>query len=382
MAPQPEPANDPQDLIFDASQVRGEFLQASFELSPEAQGLFAFQLEGSEDLLSWRPLGGIEQLARLRNGAASVERLQVDLQGRKARYLRMRWQDPAHAPRVFQLRLDALLSEQTQPTLQWTAGIAPSSCGRQSCDYPMPGPLPLHALRIELQEANVLAPVTLSGLRPSTTVMSTFSGRSRNPLYALRHKEPVTGTVPEQEQGLASSMAYRIQQGEAETTSPDIALDGLAFHTLRLRSSAGPITQLGARPPLLKVASQTRSLLFLAQGTGPYVLSWQRPSEPSSAASVLAGASLALTALVPGNVADVSTALHSAGIAHLDWTQVRIDPPSPVADGAAMSTGHRPSETPHRAWLWMALAVGVAALASMVGALLKSMRERSGADPQ
>ncbi|RQO60595.1 DUF3999 domain-containing protein [Paucibacter sp. KBW04] len=370
-----EPAPAGADLIFDASRVQGEFLQATFELAPEVEGLFAYQLEGSEDLKTWQVLTGTEQLARLRSGAAQIERLQLDLQGRKSRYLRLRWLDPAKSARLQALRIDAVQSAQALPALQWSAPIAPSSCGPQSCDYPLPGPLPLHAVRIELQEPNVLAPVTLSGLRSSYTVTPTLRGHSRNPLYALRHKEAQSWTVPEQEEGLASSMAYRIQHGGAETSTPDLVLDGPSFHTLRLRTSAGPISQLGARPPLLKVASQTRSLLLLASGPGPYALSWQRPVEPGAAnASVPSGLPLSLASLVPGDAAAGPAALRTAGQASLDWAHVRMNPPKPAASSAPKAKDPQASAKPQRAWLWAALGLAVLILGGMVVSLLRSMR--------
>lgn len=377
-----EAASAGQDLIFDASQVRGEFLQASFVLAPEAQGLFPYRLEGSEDLQNWRALTGTEQLARLSPpGQAGIERLQLDLQGHKARYLRLRWLEPAAAPRLQSLRLDAVQSAQALPALQWSAAIAPSSCGPQSCDYPLPGPLPLHALRIDLQEPNVLAPVQLSGLRAGGTLAP--QRHSRNPLYALRHKDAPALSVPEQEHGLASSIAYRITHGGVETRSPDLVLDGPAFHTLRLRSSQGPIAQLGARPPLLTVASQTRSLLLLASGPGPYTLSWERPPQPAAAAAPSLGtAPVPLATLVPGEPAAGLAALRVAGQASLDWPQRRMNPPKPAANAAKPAGNEAAASKPQRAWLWLALGLAVATLGAMVGSLLRSMRKEKAAVDQ
>ncbi|MBB4842521.1 hypothetical protein HNP55_001036 [Paucibacter oligotrophus] len=369
-----EPASAGPDLIFDASRVRGEFLQATFELAPGMQGLFTYQLEGSEDLKTWQPLAGDEQLARLRSGEgqAQIERLQLDLQGRKARYLRLRWLEPANSPRLQSLSIAAVQSAQALPALQWTAPIAPSSCGPQSCDYPLPGPLPLHALRIELLEPNVLAPVTLSGLRAGYTIRPTSRGHSRNPLYALRHKEPQSWSVPEQEQGLASSIAYRIQQGAAETRSPDLVLDGSAFQTLRLRSDSGPIAQLGARPPLLRVGSQTRSLLLLASGPGPYALSWQRPPLAAEAAAAPGGGPLTLAALLPGEAGAGPATLRTAGQASLDWAQRQMNPSKPAVS-APKPPDPQAAARPQRGWLWAALGLAVLVLGGMVGSLLRSM---------
>lgn len=87
----------------------------------------------------------------------SIERLTADLGGIRGKFLRLRWQDPAQAAQIMAVTLHSISRSETPPKAQWSAAIAPSSCGQDSCDYTLPADTPVDSLRIVLAETNTLA---------------------------------------------------------------------------------------------------------------------------------------------------------------------------------------------------------------------------------
>jgi hypothetical protein len=340
--------------VIDASKVDGALVQARFEIAPEALGLFAFTLEGSDDLRLWHRIGGDEQLVRLRHADQTIERLALEIDHARARFLRLRWQDPASTPALTGVWLDSVPETEPASPLEWTPEQRPSSCGTDYCDYAAPRGLPLQSLRIALADANTLAPLRIVSLASSP---SSVRKPARNALYVLRHGGAQAPSATTPELLLADTVVYRLQQASGEARSGAVALDGSPHVTLRLRTH-GSIRALGSTPPLLSFGTRPRTLVFLAQGQPPFALTWNAASQPTSPDAAPA---LPLATLVPGHRAGQAL---TSDAATLDLAPLATSPAPPGDPGVPT----------RKLWLWVALAGGLLLLAAMAGSLLRGLK--------
>jgi hypothetical protein len=364
--------------LIDASQVKGSLLQARFDVAPDTRGLFAFRLDASDDLRQWRPVGGEEQLVRLAHGGQTIERLAVDLGSLRARFLRLRWSDPANGAALTRVGIDSVQEVEPVAPVEWSAPLKPERCASDYCDYLLPRGLPAQSLRIDLADVNTLAQVGISGLSdPAASSAAPQRPVSRNPLYVLRHPQRRMQSPGGQQPGgpdetpLVDTVVYRLAQAGGEARSPVLALDGAVHARLRLRT-AGPVSVLGATPPTLSVGAAPRTLVFLAQGGAPFSLAWSAAPEANAVEGSVPGAPLALSTLIPGYAADKPVAADGASVAL----------PAAAVDAAVAAVAQPPlpvQEPSRKWWLWGALGVGLLLLAGMAWSLFASLRKDGAA---
>jgi len=361
--------------LIDLSQVKGSLLQARFEIAPDARGLFAFRLEASDDLRQWRPVGGEDQLVRLAHGGQTIERLAVDLGSLRTRFLRLRWSDPQHGVPLTGVGIDSVQEVEPVAPLEWSGPLKPERCATDYCDYLLPRGLPVQSLRIDLADINTLAQVGISGLSDPAPAAATLQQQPvpRNPLYALRHQQRRPVSLPDRpdESPLLDAVVYRLAQAGGEARSPVLALDGAVYARLRLRT-AGPVSVLGATPPVIAVGAVPRTLVFLAQGAAPFSLAWRAAPNTGTVEGAEPGAPLALSTLIPGYAPDkpvvadgASVALPTAAIT----AAVAAAAQSPIPQAAGADAASR------KWWLWGALGVGLLLLAGMAWSLFASLRK-------
>jgi hypothetical protein len=355
----PAAATSITQWVIDASAIHADLVQARFEIAAGAQGLFAFTLEGSDDLRQWHAIAADDQLVRLQRGNQTIERLAVELDHVRVRYLRLRWHDPAQAPALAGVWLDSEKTVEAVPALEWTDAVRAASCGVDHCDYPAPRGLPLHSLRLTLAEPNTLAALRITSLLPPSTAMRP---PPRNALYVLRHgsaHRPRDAATP-QEELLADAIVYRLTQPGGEALSGALPMDGGVHVTLRLRTS-GPIGSLGSTPPMLTFGARPRALIFLAQGQPPFALSWSAVGQ----APVRDAAALPLASLMPGHRSGQPVVADGASVALT---------PEPVMPTAASTSSTTTGDTPPRKlWLWAALGAGLLVIAGMAWSLLRGL---------
>lgn len=348
--------------LLDTRHIKGRLLQAVFEMPAHVTGVFAYQLEASDDLKNWRKLGGTEQLLRLQHQGQTLERLSVELGGAQARFVRLRWLNPQQGAPITRVSIDSANDDAAPPALQWTEALAPTQCGDDYCDYAAPAGAPISSMKLQLGQANTLAPVRLYGIddRPAAT---RERHRMHNPLYALRHAH--RAKAPEgsaREVYLTDGLAYRLGYPEGELNSEALPLNGTAWKTLRLRTT-GPISALGATPPRLSLAVPLRSLVFLGQGERPYALS---VADRSDARKAAIGAPLAIQALVPNYKPDMLANLEQGSVA-VPNVAVQATPAS-----APLAAASAPNK---RVWLWAALVAGFLLLAGMAWSLFSGLQK-------
>ncbi len=363
------------DWLLDTSQLKGRLLQARLTVAPGTQGLFPFVLEASDDLRHWRQIGQDEQLVLLQQGAQTIERLTVDLHGVQARFLRLHWQDPARAAQLTAVGIDTVQSTEPVATVAWSGAIAAQRCGTDYCDYVLPRGIPANSLRVHLAQPNTLATIHVSGVLDAPPVGNPAPVVVHNPLYALRRLHRQTARPPSpQETPLIDMVVYRLAQPGGEAHSPDLALNGAVYPRLRVRTD-GPVALLGSPAPALEVATSLRSLVFLAQGQGPFFLTWRTADPASSSASASASASpelaagqaLALRTLIPGYAPEQPLRADPATVS-LATAPAAPTPMAPAAAKGATIDTRKP-------WLWGALLLGLLLLAGMAWSLFQSFKK-------
>jgi hypothetical protein len=353
------------DWIVDTHAATGNLLQLKLQLAPEAQGLFPLSVEGSDDLAHWHPVASDVAVLQTSNAGQTLKQDQIDLGGARARYLRLRWLQPAQAPKLLGAELESF--EQAvppAPALQWTEAWAPTQCDASACTWRLPAGLPVDALRVELAETNTVASLRVLGESPATA--TPVYHRHHHPLHGLRHRErqAAAGTVNGglQRSLLADAVVWRLTPaGLPEQTTPALVLDGSHHTQLRIEARHA-VSEWGAQPPRIRVGTRGRSIAFLARGATPLSLAWGDDSHPE-------GAAVSQATLMPaGKLGEVGTA--------------RVDLPAvtqPAATAAAPATSapSAASPTDHKPWLWAALGLGLLLLAGMAASLLKQIKPKA-----
>jgi len=353
--------------LMDTSQVRGRLLQAHFEIPASQFGLFALQLEASDDLKRWRSVGRDEQLVRLQYDKQTIERLSVDLGGIQARFLRLRWVDAQHGANISRVTVDSVDDAQPMPLVQWTDITAPKQCGEDYCDYSVPSGAPLSSLKLQLSQTNTLALVHVYGISDADAAQPRPVHRTHNPLYALRyqHRPPARDVSP-REQLLTDGVVYRLSKPEGEVTSDALQLNGSAWKTLRLRTN-GPITSLGKVPPQLSFSIPLKTLVFLGQGERPYSIGLAGGKD---ARELAVGAPIAISTLVPNYKPELLTNMEVGSVS---------TPAMTAAPGETASITSSDASPNRRIWLWGALVAGLLLLAGMAWSLLTGL-QKTGAE--
>lgn len=315
--------------LLDASAIKAPLRQLILDWTSERDGFQRFSIEASDDLQHWQ-FWGEGQVARLSFADERVEQHEVGLPGLSARYLRLLWNTPQSAPVLTSAQLESASTNSLPLPLVWSQSLAGISVKAGEYTWQLPMGLSIERLRIELSQANSLAPVTLYGRRESS--------------------------LPWQQ--LSSGLLYRLTQNGQEVVQDELQLPGQTVQQLKLivdERGGG----LGAEAPALHFAVRATQVVFLARGTGPYTLALGNPTAKA--------ANLSLLTLIPDYSAKRMAAL---GQAKVDGDSVVIQPTtatSPVVVGTDWK----------KIGLWAVLLLGVVFLAAMAFSLLRKPPEKT-----
>lgn len=309
--------------LLDASALEDPLVQLRLDWDSAEDGFQRFSIEASDDLKTWQSWGS-GQLARLSFAGERVEQRQVELPGRKARYLRLLWQSPQQAP---QLTAASLQSQQSAPApLVWSQPLVATRSEDGQYQWQLPLALPLQRLHVELSQANSLAPIRVSA-------RSEAKGAWRP---------------------LAQGLLYRLPENGVEVRQDELPLPGWAVQQLRVQVDERG-GGLGSEPPQIKVAVRATQLVFLQRGSPPYRLVLGRAGGESAA--------LPLATLIPG--------YQPQRLRLLGTAEVQLPAGGNAQQAQAVSRNDW-----ERWGLWLVLMLGVALLALMAVSLLR----RTGAD--
>ena len=358
-----------QAWIVDTHNGNDDLLNLELALERDTQGVYTLRVEASDDLQHWRrlqedaPLVLLQALPQVGSAGALATLADrqrptagdIDLDNVSARYLRLTTAPRSAIPPLVSASVTRTPHRPTPAPLEWSAAIAPSSCEEASCDYPLPPNTPVAQVQIVPTDVDTIGQVMVLGQVDANRQAVPRRSLLRGSLHALRLK----ATHSAEKAGLAwdsgaIASVYWLSQasGAPDLHSPPVRLDGATWQALRLETF-GPISQLGRAAPTIRIAVRQRQLVFLARGTGPYVLARAKPAETS--------APILLSDLMPGRAADAALPSASAAIA----------PPAPAESAAAASSQAQASAAAGSSWLWAALLAGLALIAALAWSLLR-----------
>ena len=309
--------------LLDASGIKAPLQQLILDWTSERDGFQRFTIEASDDLQHWQSWGE-GQVARLTFADERVEQHEVGLPGQPARYLRLLWNAGQSAPALTSAQLESASRHSLPLPLVWSQPLGASSAKAGEYIWQLPTALNVERIQVELEQANSLAPVTLSGRRESSLPW----------------------------QPLSSGLLYRLSQNGQDVLQNELPLPGQIVQQLKLvvdERGGG----LGAQAPTLKFAVRSTQLVFLARGTGPYTL--------ALGSATAKAANLPLSTLIPDYSAQKFAAL---GKASVDGGAV-VAPTSTVTAAATAATNWK------KFGLWGVLLLSVVFLAAMAFSLLR-----------
>ncbi|MEO6680307.1 MAG: DUF3999 domain-containing protein [Pseudomonas sp.] len=309
--------------LLDASGIKAPLQQLILDWTSERDGFQRFSIEASDDLQHWQSWGE-GQVARLSFADERVEQHEVGLPGQSARYLRLLWNTPQSAPVLTSAQLESASTRSLPLPLVWSQPLAGTRLKDGEYTWQLPMGLNVERVQVELNQANSLAPVTLSGRRESSLPWQPLSG----------------------------GLLYRLTQNGQDVVQNELQLSGQTVQQLKLtvdERGGG----LGAEAPTVKFAVRSTQVVFLARGAGPYTL--------ALGSATVKTANLPLSTLIP----DYSPAkFASLGKATVDGGAAVTQPTTAVVAATADTNWKKFG-------LWAVLLLSVLFLAVMAISLLR-----------
>ena len=204
------------------------------------EGIFRFSIEGSDDLVNLHNLGE-GQIVQLGFDGQSIKQHEIHLsQGIGVRYLRLVWQNPKQAfDAVGGVFLSGEVSGSEPLPLTWSAFLAGKTVSGREREFvwQFPKSLPLERIFIEVDEANTLAPVILSGRTPVSRISDRPRHRRhvRDILRGQYRSLDASESASSPWQTLASGVVYRLPAGTGEQVESAFELPGIPVSELRLQ---------------------------------------------------------------------------------------------------------------------------------------------------
>ena len=239
----PTSGDAPAAWLLDASGLQRAIVGLVFELGAEGGAFVSpLRIEASDDLASFRRVGGDLALARLEQAGHRIERRDFNLPAVQARYLRITAQGSPPAAPI--LGVKARLASSRPAAKRLEARIPgrfdPDRPGR--VDFDLGGWPPIDRLRLQLEDENALVEAQLES---APEIEGPWRQRFSGVLYSI------------------------YQGGRLENP----AVDWSARRDRHLRLSVS--SRGGGRlesPPTLVVSWRPEQLLFLHRGDGPSLL--------------------------------------------------------------------------------------------------------------
>ena len=250
--------------LLDASAVKRSLSTLEFDWQSAADGFIGMvRVEGSDDLSHWNVLADNAALARLSFGGHQVKRGRVELRAAKAKYLRISW--PQSQPPLEALTVVA----EPNPIVvasprMWQSFVGSPVSGKSGAySYNLGGAFMFDRLRVQLPQVNTL-------------VQAQILSRAK---------------TSDQWRPVTSALAYRLREGDAEVSSPEIIVTshGERYWLLQVDQKGGGV---GSGALAIEIGWVPHKLVFAARGAGPFQLAY--------GSSRVKPAALAIDSLIPG----------------------------------------------------------------------------------
>lgn len=331
MSPDAPSRTQPVGYVVDASAIKHSRRALLLDWQPQPKGtVVSVQVDGSDDLQSWQPIGSATQLVDLHSGDQHLQHKRVDLAGATYKYFRTRWPDGQDGIVVTSMNLETSSTADSPDRTRWTA-VSPVRPAVAPGEFLFESPaLPLAAIRIDLPEINTVVPLRIE--------------HRRNERDAW--------------QGAANTVAYRIMKSGQELRSPSIELccSQDRYWRIVFDQRGGGI---GQGLPKVDLGWTPQQGLFVARGAGPFLLAYGN--------ATVVPAAFSTATLVPGYQPEQYPA----------FAEAKFD--APVARMApAVTTADKTGPDWRAMGLWGVLIAGVLLLAAMAWQLLRQVDGRRG----
>lgn len=323
VTPATERRSRPAGYVFDASAIGKGRSALLLEWPPASEGIvLSVRLQSSDDLQAWRDISSGAQLVDLVSGERRLLQNRIDLSGSDARYFRLLWAPGAEGVALTGASIETGSTRSGASRTRWTP--VPAMPGERPGEFVFESPaLPVTALRLQLPEANSVAPVGV-----------------------FHRRDP-----KDRWQEAAAVVAYRLSRRDGEIASPPIQVCcGRDRHWRIVFDQRGG--GVGTGTPGVELGWEPQQGLFVARGGGPYTLAYGNAETAPSAFS-------------PAHLVPDYRAEHYPAFPEVSFAEPRSAAQAPVAAGAAIPW--RPVA------LWGVLVAGVLLLAAMVWRLLKQL---------
>ncbi|CAB3713785.1 hypothetical protein LMG24238_04360 [Paraburkholderia sediminicola] len=320
----PDRAQHDADLVDVAREARGEALVDALIVhvrDDNYQGRVS--VESSNDLRSWQPAGEAQLLKVSYNGS-TLSQDRIELNGMRARYLRLHWLDGAPYVESIDAQVQmasAGAAQRADMQRQWREGIV-ARPGPKTGEYffESGGPYPIDRLRLNLPQPNTVAPAVVY---------------SRSGLDA-----------PWRE--VSSATLFRLHNGTVEQSNPSLEMEPDTDRHWRVvvdTRNGG----LGSGALIVAAGWRPATLTFVARGAAPFTLAVGNAAAVSSAVSradlLMGASSVAVTA--------------------------RLGEELPVGQEADAQLSGKDPDAMRRYMLWAALLLAVASLGAIAWRLAR-----------
>ncbi|KAE8757432.1 DUF3999 family protein [Paraburkholderia madseniana] len=328
----PDRAQHDTDLIDVAREARGEARVEALVVhvrDDNYQG--RVNVESSDDLRNWQPAGEAQLLKVSYNGS-TLSQDRIELNGMRARYLRLHWLDGAPYVESIDAQVQvasAGAAQRADMQRQWREGIV-ARPGPKTGEYffETGGPYPVDRLRLNLPQPNTVAPAVVysrSGLETAWREVS-------------------------------SATLFRLHNGTVEQSNPSLEM---APDTDRQWRVVVDTRNGGLGSGALTVAAGWRpaTLTFVARGAEPFTLAVGSAAAVSSAVSR----------------ADLLMGASSVAVA------ARLGEELPVGQEADAQSSGKDPDAMRRYMLWAALLLAVGSLGAIAWRLARGAQGQAGA---
>jgi len=312
------PIARPAAVLLDASKVEEALAGLIFEWDAQpGTEVVRVRVEASDDLKSWSSLGG-GPIVRLENEGRTLTQPKVEFSPRKAKYLRVTWDQPGFVVK----RVQGMREEVEKPAPRTTL-VVKGTRGEKPDEllFDLGARLPVEAVRLVPAAVNDVVAAAL------------FTRNDPKERWVLAGNGPF----------------YRMQLEGVEKQSPPLELGKRAARYWMVRLAGRTADNA---PPALEVQWRAGQIVFAARGTPPFTLAFGN-------AQALAVA-LPIQSMVPEYKSRMELSLPEAKV-------------GPVTTGPPASRWEKLVEdmSGKRIALWIVLLAGVAALGFMAWRLMK-----------